>query len=100
MVLEGIYTGIPRRQHKPIADGIVGGCKKDMNPKLVPELHKVAPSATQFSAGVYGAGATPQGDGDGKGSHKGMKMAHHNPAAGVRGRKAKKLEEHIQMHNM
>jgi hypothetical protein len=38
-----------------------------MNPKLMPDLHKVQGSATQSSEGVFGAGRTPQGMGDGKG---------------------------------
>ena len=67
-LMDGIVGGIPKKQHRAIADGIVSGCKKDMHPKLLPELHKVQPSATQSSEGVFGAGRTPQGMGDGRGS--------------------------------
>jgi hypothetical protein len=67
-LMEGIVAGIPRKQHRPVADGIVSGCKKDMNPKLMPDLHKVQGSATQSSEGVFGAGRTPQGMGDGRGA--------------------------------
>ena len=44
-------------------------------------MHAVRPSATQFSAGVFGAGATPEGDGDGK---AGRKMAHHASGDGTK----------------
>ena len=95
MVMEGIYSGLPRKMHRPIADGIVGGLKKDLNPSIRANETKVNPSATQFSAGVFGGGPTPQGDGDGKSGGK-MKMA--SAAAGSK-KRAAKLEEHIMMHN-
>jgi len=97
MVMEGIYTGIPRKMYRPVADGIVGGCTKDMNPSIKANNVKVAPSATQYSVGVFGAGATPQGDGDGRSGGK-MKMAHN--AEGMIKKRAAKLQEHIVMHNM
>ena len=65
--MDGIVAGIPKKVHRPIADGIISGCKKDLNPKLMPDLHSVKPSATQSSEGVFGAGRTPQGVGNGKG---------------------------------
>jgi hypothetical protein len=98
MVMEGIYTGIPRKMHRPVADGIVSGLHKDMKPELKPEMTKCKPSATQFSIGVFGAGATPQGDGDGRSGGK-MKLAHNSEGMSKK-MKAKKLEEHIVMHNM
>ena len=97
MVLEGIYTGIPRKMNRPVADGIVCGISKDMKPSVKANDVKVSPSATQFSVGVFGAGATPQGDGDGRTGGK-MKMAHNSAAMGKR--RGAKLEEHIKAHNM
>ena len=95
--MEGIYTGIPRKMHRPVADGIVGGLHKDMKPSVRANDVKVKPSATQYSAGVYGAGATPQGDGDGKSGGK-MLLAH-NSAGMLRKKREERLEEHIIMHN-
>jgi len=67
--MEGIVPGIPRGMKKPMIDGIVSGIhygKKDGSVKET--LHTVKPSATQFSMGVFGAGRTIEGKGDGKGS--------------------------------
>jgi hypothetical protein len=60
----------------------------------------VAPSATQASVGVFGAGRTPEGDGDGK-PGKGMKMAHN--AEGMLKKKkamAMAVQAHETLHNM
>ena len=74
-LMEGIYPGCARGMMKPSIDGIVSGIpypkKVSSNVKSVLEITK--PSATQFSAGVFGAGRTIQGKGDAKGS---MSMAH------------------------
>ena len=74
-LMAGIYPGCPRGMMKPSIDGIVGGIpypkKVSSNVKTV--LESVRPSATQFAQGVFGAGRTSQGKGDGKGS---MRMAH------------------------
>ena len=94
--MDGIYTGIPRKMHRPTADGIVCGLHKDLKPNLKPDMHSVKPSATQFSAGVFGAGATPQGEGDGK--KGGMKMAHKSESA--KKRKTIAMEQHQELHNM
>ena len=78
-LMEGIIKGIPKKSHKPVADGIVLGLAKKDNLSLSPDLHKTTPSATKMSIGVFGAGATPQGEGDGAGSgkmYKGMRLAH------------------------
>lgn len=99
MVLDGIYTGIPRRMNRPVADGIVCGLKKEMNPSIQPFTHKVMPSATQVSVGVFGAGASPQGQGDAKSGAKGMKMAH-NAQGAMKKRKAMMAEAHEALHNM
>ena len=68
-LMEGIVTGIPRGMRKPMIDGIVcglQGSKHDASVKA--SLQTVSPSATQFSPGVFGAGRTIEGKGDGKGS--------------------------------
>jgi hypothetical protein len=60
---------------KPSIDGIVGGIPyaKRLSSNVKSSMESVRPSATQFSQGVFGAGATIQGKGDAKGS---MRMAH------------------------
>jgi hypothetical protein len=68
-LMEGIVTGIPRGMKKPMIDGIVSGLSYSKHDASVKEsLHTVKPSATQFSPGVFGAGRTIEGKGDGKGS--------------------------------
>jgi hypothetical protein len=67
--MAGIVPGIPKGMKKPMIDGIVSGLsnsKHDASVKAT--LHTVKPSATQFSAGVFGAGRTSEGKGDAKGS--------------------------------
>ena len=95
-LMDGIVMGIPKRSHKPIADGIVGGVPRKPHLKATPDLMKVTPSATQNAEGVFGAGRTPQGDGNGKSG--GMKSA----ASALPKRKARAaaLEKHISEHNM
>jgi hypothetical protein len=97
--MDGITPGIPKKMHKPIADGIVTGIKKDMAQSIQPMLTKCAPSATQSSVGVFGAGRTPEGDGNAKGG--GMKLAHN--ADGMLKKKMKKameVQKHEDLHNM
>lgn len=94
--MDGIYAGLPKKMHKPIADGIVSGMKKDMAPSIRPVVCKVEPSATQSSVGVFGAGRTPEGDGDGKGK---MKLAHKADGM-LKKKKAMAVEAHEAMHNM
>jgi hypothetical protein len=64
-------------------DGIYQG---DMSPYkknsgVIAGLNKTVPSATRFSEGVFGAGRTPEGMGDGSGMKK---------ASDAEGAKAKK----------
>jgi hypothetical protein len=80
-MIEGIVRGLEHRKHKPVIDGIVGGVPRKTKLKDSPDLVKVAPSATESSEGVFGAGRTPQGDGNGKAGPKGIKLAHHAEAA-------------------
>ena len=71
-LMEGIVRGLEHKKHRPVVDGIVTGVPRKAHLKCEPELHRVAASATQSSEGVFGAGRTPEGDGDGKhGSSKG-----------------------------
>ncbi len=94
--MDGIVSGVPKKMTKPIADGIVTGVKKDMAPSIRPVTIPVKPSATQSSMGVFGAGRTPEGDGDAK--HGGMKLAH--KAEGAIKKKAKVMAEaHEALHN-
>ena len=95
--MDGIYAGIPKKMHKPIADGIVSGVKKDLAPSIRPVVCKVAPSATQSAVGVFGAGRTPEGDGNGKSG--GMKLAHTAEGMVKKQRKAAAKEMHEMMHN-
>jgi len=68
-LMEGIVSGIPRGMKKPMIDGIVSGLSYSKHdPSVKASLHTVKPSATQFSEGVFGAGRTIEGKGDGKGS--------------------------------
>lgn len=65
-LMEGIVTGIPRGTKKPMIDGIVSGLSYSKHdPSVKESLHTVKPSATQFSPGVFGAGRTIEGKGDG-----------------------------------
>ena len=96
MVMDGIYTGIPKKVHRPVADGIVCGLPKDLKPSIKADTMKVHPSATTFSAGVFGAGATPQGEGDGGK----MKMAHKSGGMVARKKKVVAAEQHQELHNM
>jgi hypothetical protein len=95
--MDGIVSGIPKKMHKPIADGIVTGVKKDMAPSIRPFTVGVKPAATQASVGVFGAGRTPEGDGDGK-PGKGMKLAHKSDGM-VKKKKAAAMQAHEDMHN-
>ena len=71
-LMEGIVSGIPRGMKKPMIDGIVSGLSYSKHdPSVKATLHTVKPSATQFSQGVFGAGRTIEGKGDGKGSSSG-----------------------------
>ena len=94
-LMDGIVMGIPKRSHRPVVEGIVSGVPRAAHLKATPDLHKVTPSATQNSEGVFGAGRTPQGDGNGKTG--GMKKA--SDALPKRRMRAAKLEEHIEQHN-
>jgi hypothetical protein len=100
MVLDGITSGLPKKMYRPVASGISVGLEKKGTPSLKPNECKVLPSATQFTAGVFGGGPTPQGLGDGKATS--MKMVHKTDALVRRKDRMmeKKLEEHIVMHNM
>lgn len=63
--MQGIVTGLAKNMKKPIADGIVSGIQKKKESKMNPDVMKCTPSPTKFGQGVFGAGATPQGQGDG-----------------------------------
>ena len=80
-LMDGILKGLEHKKHRPVVDGIVCGVPRKAHLKDSPDLHAVRPSATQFSEGVFGAGAKPEGDGDGKG---GRKMAHHAEGDGTK----------------
>ena len=68
-LMAGIVPGIPKGMKKPMIDGIVSGlCNSKHDASVKASLNTVRPSATQYSEGVFGAGATIEGKGDGKGS--------------------------------
>jgi len=71
-LMAGIVSGIPRHHRMPIIDGIYQGDMGDSkyNSGVKAGLNKVVPSATRFSEGVFGAGRTPEGKGDGSGMKK------------------------------
>ena len=97
--MDGIYSGIPRKDHKPVADGIVQGLPLKKHCAIGPPTISVRGSATQYAAGVFGSGATPQGVGDAaRGRSGGMMMAHHHPNAMKKGRMIAR-EAHEAMHN-
>jgi hypothetical protein len=100
MLMDGIVSGIPKKQHRPVAAGITLGLEKKGKPSMMPNQCKVSPSATQFAQGVFGGGASPQGLGDGKAVS--MKLAHQTDALATKRGKMmeRKLEQHIVMHNM
>jgi hypothetical protein len=78
-LMDGIVSGLEHHRHRPVVDGIVSGVPRKAHLRATPELHKVHPSATQSSEGVFGAGRTPEGDGNGK-----MKLAHHAESSGTK----------------
>ena len=63
--MEGIVSGIPKKQHRPVVDGIVSGCAKSKSHSLAPPMEKVTPSATRNAQDTFGSGRTPQGEGNG-----------------------------------
>ena len=64
-LMEGIVSGIPKKQHRPVVDGIVTGCAKSKSHSLAPPMEKVEASATRNAQDTFGAGRTPQGEGNG-----------------------------------
>jgi hypothetical protein len=101
--MDGIVRGLEHKKHRPVVDGIVCGIARKSHLKAAPELHRVAPSATQNSEGVYGSGRTPEGDGDLK--SRGIKLAHHAEGDGTKKgmvRKTARLayeQKHKEAHN-
>jgi hypothetical protein len=80
-LMDGIVSGLEHKKHRPVVDGIVTGVPRKAHLRAAPEMHRVVPSATQSSEGVFGAGRTPEGDGNGKG---GMKLAHKAESNGTK----------------
>jgi hypothetical protein len=78
--MEGIVKGLEHKKHRPVVDGIVTGVPRKAHLKDSPDLHKCSPSATQSSEGVFGAGRTPEGDGNAKHA----KLAHHSEGDGTK----------------
>ena len=96
--MEGIVRGLEHKKHRPVVDGIVSGVPRKSHLKPDPELHRVQPSATQSSEGVFGAGRTPEGDGDGKG--KAVMQRGRKAAMGGAGLKEHKMaSRHAEQHN-
>jgi hypothetical protein len=109
--MEGIIRGLEHHRHRPVADGIVCGVPRKAHLKDTPDMHKVRPSATQVSVGVFGAGRTPEGEGDAR--HGGMKLAHNAEPTGTKKgmlrktsrrayeglKKADEAERHAAVHN-
>ena len=81
-LMDGIVRGLEHKKHRPVVDGIVTGVPRKAHLRAAPEMHKVVPSATQSSEGVFGAGRTPEGEGDAK--HGGLKLAHKAEADGTK----------------
>ena len=74
-LMEGITTGIPRGHTKPQIDGIYQGIPETetKNNSVKSSINSVKPSATQFSVGVFGAGRSIEGKGNGSASSAGPK---------------------------
>ena len=79
-LMEGIVRGLEHKKHRPVVDGIVTGVARKTHLKDTPDMHRVVPSATQSSEGVFGAGRTPEGDGNGKHG----RLAHHAEGDGTK----------------
>ena len=79
-LMDGILKGLEHKKHRPVVDGIVSGVPRKAHLKDTPDLASCRPSATQYSAGVFGAGAKPEGDGDAKRG----KMAHQAEGDGTK----------------
>lgn len=79
-LMPGIVSGLEHKKHRPVVDGIYTGVPRKAHLKCAPEMHRVHPSATQSAEGVFGAGRTPEGDGNAKGA----KLAHHAEGDGTK----------------
>jgi hypothetical protein len=96
-LMDGIVKGLEHKRHRPVVDGIVCGVPRKAHLKASPDMMKVAPSATQSAEGVFGAGRTPQGDGNSGRHSGGMKIAGGIPRS-TRKMEAE-VEKHIVAHN-
>ena len=65
MLMAGIVRGTPKGTRSPMVDGITTGIPKK-KPSMAPPVETTKPSATKFATGVYGAGRTPEGKGNGR----------------------------------
>lgn len=65
--MDGIVKGIPKHSSKPVVDGIVRGVERKQHPKVEAPVTPVAPGATKKALDTFGAGLTPQGEGNLKG---------------------------------
>ena len=95
-LMDGIVSGLEHMKHRPVVDGIVTGVPRKAHLKASPDMGKVTPSATKSAEGVFGAGRTPEGEGN-AGRASGMKMAGGIPKSTKKMEKA--MEKHIKEHN-
>lgn len=60
-LMEGIVSGMPKRNMPPTIDGIVRGCPKYFSQSLDADVMKVKGSATTQNHAAFGSGAFAQG---------------------------------------
>lgn len=96
-LMAGIVSGLEHKKHRPVVDGIVTGVPRKAHLKATPDMGKVTPSATQSAEGVFGAGRTPEGDGNAGRHSGGMKLAGGIPKSTRR--MEAEVEKHIRQHN-
>lgn len=99
-LMEGIVKGLEHKKHRPVVDGIVTGVPRKPHLACAPELHKVHPSATQSAEGVFGAGRTPEGDGNGKHGKLAHQAASDGTKKGMPRKTARKAYEGLEKSDM
>ena len=60
-LLEGVFTGVPKKVMPPTLDGIVRGVPKYVAKSLAPDTMSVASAPTRVENGAFGSGLFAEG---------------------------------------
>ncbi len=60
-LLEGVFSGVPKKIMPPTLDGIVRGVPKYLNKSLAPDTMSVAAGPTKVENGAFGSGLFAEG---------------------------------------